>query len=274
MKKIFFNSSLPRSGSTLFQNIVAQNPEFYVTPTSGVLELIYGARANFTNSPEFKAQDNALMEKAFISFCREGMEGFYSAVTDRQHVLDKSRGWGIYYDLLKSVLGHEPKIVCMVRDLRQILSSLEKKFRQNPLKANSMVDWSKMQNTTTGKRVTTWLNSPPVGIALERLHQIILEGKDKKILFIRFEDLTSNPAKELARFYNYIELPHLQFAHDFNNVAQVTQEDDDVYGVFGDHVIRSKVEPLKKDYLDVLGKPICDVLADNVSWYFKYFGYA
>jgi len=57
VEKIFFNSSLPRSGSTLLQNIMAQNQKFYVTPTSGVLELVFGARANYTNSPEFKAQD-------------------------------------------------------------------------------------------------------------------------------------------------------------------------------------------------------------------------
>ena len=36
---------------------MGQNPQFYVTPTSGLLELVFGARANYTNSPEFKAQD-------------------------------------------------------------------------------------------------------------------------------------------------------------------------------------------------------------------------
>ena len=62
-KKIFFQSSLPRAGSTTFQNLMAQNPDFYVTPTSGLLELVFGARANFTTSPEFKAQDSLLMQK-------------------------------------------------------------------------------------------------------------------------------------------------------------------------------------------------------------------
>ena len=47
-EKIFFQSSLPRSGSTLLQNILAQNPDFYATPTSGVLELLYAARANYS----------------------------------------------------------------------------------------------------------------------------------------------------------------------------------------------------------------------------------
>jgi hypothetical protein len=50
MEKLFFQSSLPRAGSTLLQNILAQNPSIYATPTSGVLELIFAARGNYTNS--------------------------------------------------------------------------------------------------------------------------------------------------------------------------------------------------------------------------------
>ena len=73
VEKIFFNSSLPRSGSTLLQNIMGQNPKFYATPTSGVLELVFGARANYTNSPEFKAQDAEDMKMAFRAFCRDGV---------------------------------------------------------------------------------------------------------------------------------------------------------------------------------------------------------
>jgi hypothetical protein len=53
------------SGSTLFQNILAQNPAFYLTPTSGLLELVFGARLPNTHSAEFKSQDAAAMKTAF-----------------------------------------------------------------------------------------------------------------------------------------------------------------------------------------------------------------
>ena len=65
MEKLFYQSSLPRSGSTLLQNILAQNPDIYATPTSGVLELIVGARGNYTNTEEFKAQDHELMKNGW-----------------------------------------------------------------------------------------------------------------------------------------------------------------------------------------------------------------
>ena len=89
--KIFFQSSMPRSGSTLLQNILGQNPDFYVTPTSGVLELVYGARANYTSSPEFKAQDGELMKKGFMGFCKNGMEGFYEGITELKSTNVKER---------------------------------------------------------------------------------------------------------------------------------------------------------------------------------------
>ena len=169
MKKLLFNSSLPRSGSTLIQNIFAQNPDFYCTPTAGTLELIYGARANFSTDPTFKAQDSELMKKGFQGFCYNGLNGFYNAVTDKPIVLEKSRGWGIHHDLLKFVLGEQPKVICMVRDLKQIVASMEKKFRAAPETDSGIVNHAELRNTSTPKRVDHYLATQPLGLALERL---------------------------------------------------------------------------------------------------------
>ena len=83
MENIFFQSSLPRAGSTLLQNILGQNPDFYVTPTSGVLELLFAARNNYTNDKAFQAQDPKLMKKGWLSFCRQGIKGFFNGITDK-----------------------------------------------------------------------------------------------------------------------------------------------------------------------------------------------
>lgn len=172
MEKLFFQSSLPRAGSTLLQNILAQNPNVYATPTSGVLELIFAARGNYTNSPEFQAQDPDLMKKGFMSFCKEGMKGYYEAITDKPYVIDKSRGWGIHYDFLNQVYP-EPKIICMIRDLRDIFASMENNYRKSSDKTSPLLDWSTMQGTTVPKRIDIWAQSPPVGMAIERLGEII-----------------------------------------------------------------------------------------------------
>jgi len=129
--KIIYQSSLPRAGSTLLQNILHENPSIYATPTDGVLELIFAARGNYTSSPEFKAQDSIQMQKGFLNFCRQGMTGFYESITDRPYVISKSRGWGVHYGFLNEIFP-QPKIICMVRDLRDIYSSMEKNHRKKP----------------------------------------------------------------------------------------------------------------------------------------------
>ena len=95
-QKLFFQSSMPRALSTILQNIIGQNPDFHVTPTDGLLELVFGARSNYTTSPEFLAQDPEVMKKAFKSFCYHGFMGYAQALTDKKYLMLKSRGWGAY----------------------------------------------------------------------------------------------------------------------------------------------------------------------------------
>jgi sulfotransferase len=270
MEKLFFQSSLPRAGSTLLQNILAQNPEVYATPTSGVLELVFAARGNYTNSPEFKAQDPELMKSGFLSFCKHGIKGYFEAITDRPYIIDKSRGWGIHYDFLNQIYP-EPKIICMVRDLRDIFASMESNYRKNQHKQDSILDWSKMQGTTVPKRIDIWSQNPPVGMAIERLGEIIRLGNDSKILFVKFEDLCLYPDAEMTKIYNYLDIPYFQ--HDFDNIEQITKEDDTVYGTFGDHVIRTKLEPVTSRARSLLGKDVTDWIYNNYRWFFDKFHY-
>jgi sulfotransferase len=250
---------------------MAQNPDFYATPTSGALELIFGARLNYTNSPEFKAQDGAEMKKAFLAFSRAGLNAYYQALTNKPYVMDKSRGWGVHYDLLTLILGEEPKIICMVRDLRQILASMEKKFRENPDKSRPIENHANMSGNTTLKRAMGALQSPPVGLALDRLAEIHQRGWNKGILFVRYEDLTAKPVQVMDTVYKYLGVP--SFQHDFDNIVQVTQEDDQVYGTPGLHDIRPKVQRLSDDYAAILGRDAVRLVQNNFAWYFSLFGY-
>jgi sulfotransferase len=270
MERLFFQSSLPRAGSTLLQNIIAQNPDFYATPTSGVLELVFAARGNYTDSPEFKAQDADLMRTGFLSFCRNGMDGYYNAITDKKYVIDKSRGWGIHYDFLNLIYPN-PKIVVMVRDLRDIFASMEKNYRKNPDKANPVLNWAQMAGTTVPKRVDIWAQSQPIGLAIERLQELFRLGIDSKVLFVKFEDLCLYPETTMTRIYEYLEVPY--YDHDFDNIQQVTKEDDEVYGVFGDHEIRTKLAPVPSRAKHILGKDVTDWIWTNYPWFFQQFRY-
>jgi len=269
-QKIFFQSSLPRSGSTLLQNIIGQNPDFYVTPTSGVLELLYAARANFSNSPEFKAQDSELMKSGFAGFCDAGLRGFFNNITDKPYVMDKSRGWGVHYNFLNG-FHKDPKIVCIVRDLRDVFASMEKNFRKGQHMDSGIVNHAQMTGTTTEKRIDIWANGQPIGLAIERLYQIIKENIDKKMLFIKYEELCAKPNDEMKRMYDYLGVPY--YEHDFDKIEQITQEDDAVYGIYGDHNIRQKLSVTKSIANEVLGAEACKWIRNAYKWYYDRFNY-
>lgn len=270
MSKVFFQSSLPRAGSTLLQNILGQNPNFYTTPTSGLLELLYRSRNGYSESPEFKAQDEEVMKKAFIGYCRGALEGYFSNITDKSYVVDKSRAWGINYHFLNEFYPN-PKIVCMIRDLRDVFASFEKNYRKNPHINTGIVINPELKGTTVEKRVDHFAGTPPLGLSLDWIKDIISQGIDKDILFIKYEDLTKNPQEVMNVVYDFFEVE--RFEHNFLNIEQVTYEDDRIHGVFGDHKIRQEVKLLKSEAKDVLGVNVCQWIKNNYAWFYDYFKY-
>jgi sulfotransferase len=270
MEKIFFQSSLPRAGSTLLQNILGQNPDFYTTPTSGLLELLYRSRNGFTDSPEFKAQNETIMKNAFTGYCRGALEGYFKHLTDKKYVVDKSRGWGVNYDFL-NMFYPDPKIVCMLRDPRDVFASMEKNYRKNPHINTGIVINQELKGTTVEKRIDHFVASPPVGLSFDWLKDIISQGIHKKMLFIKYEELTKNPQAEMNKIYDFYEVE--RYEHDFSNIQQVTHEDDRVHGVFGDHKIRQEVKPLKSEAKEILGIHACNWIKQNYEWFYTEFKY-
>ncbi len=267
-KKIVFNASLPRSGSTLLQNILAQNPRFYCTPTSGVIDLMLASRKFYTELAEFKAQDPDLMQKAFTSYCKYGINGFFDGVTDKPVCVDKCRSWFHYHEWV-SQFHPNPKYLVCIRDLRAILSSMEKLFRKKRHLSDADEVTGTLTMITINNRVMRWLNGPPVGIAVARLVESIQTGVLKNMHVIRFEDLTTHPDEVLRRVYAYLEEPYFQ--HDFNHIEQATKENDAYHTQYGDHNIRAKVEPVPLDYNQVLGPELALWVKNNYALFYNTF---
>jgi hypothetical protein len=160
----------------------------------------------------------------------------------------------------------------MVRDIRSIYASMEKNFRKNPHKENYVQNQMQLQGTTLRKRLDIWASGTPVGTALDGLRDVIDQQIDKKVLFIRYEDLMGNPENEIKRLYEYFELPYYD-KHDFVNVTQYTKENDAFHGIYGDHQLRPKFERLEDDFEDVLGYENSIDIKNTYKWFYDYFGY-
>ena len=162
----------------------------------------------------------------------------------------------------------------MVRDLRDVFSSLEKLHRKarntsNVISSNMMSNDAEMTGTTTAKRVDIWANSPEYGLAIERVQQALLENTP--VLFVRYEDLTTDPQAELDKIYDYLGVP--KHKHNFRKVKQITKEDDNFYIGGVDHTIRGDVKALPSDYDEVLGKQTAENIKRAYPWFYETFGY-
>ena len=106
------------------------------------------------------------------------------------------------------------------------------------------------------------MNIPPLGIAVERLSDAV-KRYQRQLHFVHFEELTKNPKGTMNSIWKYLE--EKPFDHDFDNVEQYTVEHE-LGWPYGDHEIRNKVEPLKKDYSEILGKEFSEKINESFKW--------
>lgn len=264
---------MPRACSTLFQNILAQNPNFYATPTDGLPELLNGARESFTNATEFKAAiDQDLALKSWRRFCKGGLLYYTDALTDKPNIILKGRGWKADYNFIKNILEYEPKIFCLVRNLKSIVSSFEKLYRRNPDKSSQWFKPTELRGTTVGKRVDMYLKNQPLCLDLDRIEDLIQMGLADKIHFIRAEDLCARPDIIMNEVYNIMGVE--KYNHNFDNIKQITHENDVLHELDNNlHTIDNKVKPLIDDYYTVLGDQLCSFIDSEYKDYQKYFQY-
>ena len=62
-QRLFFNSSLPRAGSTLLSNVVGHHPNFHVSPTSGLIDLVLGSRIGYNEDRETAYTDTEIWKR-------------------------------------------------------------------------------------------------------------------------------------------------------------------------------------------------------------------
>jgi sulfotransferase len=264
MKNFFFISGLPRSGSTLLCNILAQNDNLFVSKaTSGCHDILFNIRNQWDRLIEHQAEgvDYDQLKRVLTSV----LNNYHT--TDKNLLIDKGRGWLSLIEMMEFILGYTPKIIVPVRNLNEILSSFEKLWR----KSTGFSQWNFEQSDyfkaqTVEGRCEIWSNqSQPVGLAYNRVKDAISRGYKNKLFFLEFDALTSTPAQTMKLVYDYLELPY--FNHNFNNVEQYTKEDDEgVHRIPNLHSIRPIVNPVPHDSEKTLGKFLSDKYKNLEIW--------
>jgi sulfotransferase len=97
-------------------------------------------------------------------------------------------------------------------------------------------------------------NSQVVGRSYNVIRDAITRGWRDNLHFVEYDQLTKNPDTVLTGIYDF--LGEAAFTHDFENVEQITVEDDFFYGYKDLHVIRQQVRPQPPQWMNVYDQPV------------------
>lgn len=200
-------------------------------------------------------------EQLFSDFMRGGIVNSFDSITDRPIVVDKCRSWIGSANLLFQLFP-DAKLLVPIRDIRGVLSSMEKKFQAHPgfQMEGNQADTARIQ--TVEGRCQFWLDSAPIGIAIQRIHELARVHANK-VHFVHAEDLTSDPQRTMEKVWDYLgEEP---FIHNTTNVEQYTIEHE-LGWPFGDHTVKPKVTALQPDWHDTLGRQLSEALNQKFNW--------
>ena len=238
MKKVYFLSGLPRSGSTVLAAILSQHPDLYASSTSGLLDMLVGTLRAWADSLNTKAQkDQQAAEEEIQRVLKNICNTKYEEV-DKPVILDKARGWADDTNMrtMAKVLGHKPKIIATVRKVEDCAASFVRIAKPKNL------DKFLVEDELIGH--------------LKESYQTLEKGYSfapECFLIVDYDDLMNDPQKELNRIHEFLELS--PFEYNLNDIdgTNLQEKDEEVWLVPGLHDVQPKLGyQHKEDSKDVL----------------------
>lgn len=244
MRKLVFLCGLPRSGSTLLANLLAQNPEAHATATSGLLDTLRAIRDICDSNPFYKAMEPEERKARKLALLRGAAHGYFEHAEGRV-CFDKSRGWPTSFEMAAWILGgrENVKAIVCVRDLRDVLASFEKLYRATAESSSTSQERAAYieHRTALGRAQFIMKPDEPLGYSMDVVADAVTRGWRDNMLFVEYDALCRSPQGMLEKIYAFIgEEP---FEHNPENVEQVTREDDSIHSFVGLHDIRPEVKP-------------------------------
>jgi sulfotransferase len=210
---------LPRSGSTLLCDILNQRDDVFASSTSALPGALVHMSTYLTGSVEVTSE--LIGNPAYRAAHHDVME----AIVDNWHprgsydvVIDKSRAWATQTPLLAAVKP-DAKILCTVRDPRDVLASIERTHQATGI-----------YGAATGGVVARVLQQVAaegiVGSNILAIEDMIRRGI-QTTAFFRYEDLTSDPTSAMKAVEGVLELA--EFDYDFDAVTSTANDADELY---------------------------------------------
>jgi len=264
MERIVYLSGLPRSGSTLLCNLIAEHPQAASTPSSPLCAILQGMKRQWSDDPFLLSQlDNNPddVHERLTKATRGFMAGFMDGI-EGDVVVDKNRGWLACIELLRH-LNPGFRMIVTLRDLRDVFASVEKHHRKTP-----MLDFPDHMdaNIVSNRAESLFANGGLIGRVLSALHNVGDIPNAMDHLFIwRYEDFIMRPQESMDHLFAWLRLPKHQY--DFSNIKQVTFESDSYHRLKYPHHVAKELN--RQVPRPAISPRIVNTITNKYGWYYK-----
>jgi sulfotransferase len=253
VKEFYFLSGLPRTGNTLLSAILNQNPNVYSSNLSPVVEHIWDAQKVLTTT-----ENGFLSSDLSSSYSNNILPSFYKTI-EKPIVIDRSKVWGVpdYFEMLRSVVVKDPKIIFTHRPVVEILASYISILPEDSFIDKEMQDsgwWYKDYLSKDDNRCD-YLMRPYGEIDRILLSFNTIKKYPNNFCLIEYNALVSQPEQSLKKIYDFLGIA--EFKHDFLNVTKKDNEVD------LDFKLKKPLHEVRKS-VSRTSVPLKDVLSDYV----------
>ena len=198
-------TGLPRAGSTLLCQLLAQHPEIHCEGHSSPLcNTLLGIRRMVSDDQFFLSQLDNSFESSYAHLA-SAMQGFlrgWHHDCTKQAVVDKNRAWLHAIELLLHIEPEARLIVCL-RELGQIYGSIEAQHQRTILVdfIDHLADFDRF-----GRADMLFAKDKAIGAPLISLHAVpdLPKKVQERLYFVRFEDLADNPVACMSHLYAWL----------------------------------------------------------------------
>lgn len=257
-KKYFFMVGLPRSGNTLLSAILNQNPNLHVGANSPIayttyqLKNVIPTREEYINLPKPNFIPNLI---------RSTFNDYYSDV-NAEYVIDRSGAWGnlANIEIIKQYITKDVKIICPVRDIKEILTSFIVKCNESP---DNFIDKRLSEIDNYNRCEFLMKKGSMIDICLSSYYTSFLPGYENCFHFVEYNDLVSDTKNEIEKIYSFLNIQ--LYDHNYDFIENTLEYNDSIYGM-NLHDVRSDIQKLSIEPNKILSEDLVQKYSNMEFW--------
>ena len=186
---------------------------------------------------------------------------------DKPVIIDHNRAWPNNIERIKAYITPNPKIICPVRDVLEVLTSFITMIHRNSDEVSFVDEYLIEKGFTVDDDNRCQYLMGDDGIvdqALWAQSQAFLRNDTKNLLMVEYNDIVDQPDETMRRIYDFLEVDY--YKHDFNNVANTHRESEKQWNLKDMHHVRKQVKRISKRPEDVLSPRILNKYKKLEYW--------